>query len=128
MMKKTTTSESAFFYVRASIGLLLGVAGVFLALLAIGQFPAHAQQRNQSTSTGVSALVPPAFDCSQFHALGLHIQENLRAGAIAIYCGQAIGGSPDAEGAPMSFAEELLAPLLGGTDVDLVTGTETFSH
>src|SRR5262245_7253090 len=109
-MKKTTTSESAFFYVRASIGLLLGVAGVFLALLAIGQLPAHAQQRDQST-TGASVLVPPAFDCAQFHALGLHIQENLRAGAIAIYCGQAIGGSPDAESAPMSFAEELLAPL-----------------
>ena len=56
---------------------------------------------------------------------GIRIQTPLRAGALAIYCGQAIGGSPDAEGAPMSFAEELLAPLLGGTDVDLITGTET---
>ena len=45
-----------------------------------------------------------------------------------IYCGEAMGGSPDAEGAPLSFVQELLAPLLGGTDVDLITGTETRTH
>jgi hypothetical protein len=121
MKKKETNSQSAFFYLRVSIGLLLVLAGVALTLLGIGQFPAHAQQRNSSSTAGINPLVPAGFDCAQFYALGYHIQENLRAGAIAIYCGQAIGGSPDAEGAPMSFAEELLAPLLGGTDVDLIS-------
>ena len=119
--KKETNSQSAFLYLRVSIGVLLVLAGVALTLLGIGQFPAHAQQRNSSSTAGINPLVPAGFDCAQFYALGYHIQENLRAGAIAIYCGQAIGGSPDAEGAPMSFAEELLAPLLGGTDVDLIS-------
>ena len=128
MKKKETNSQSAFLYLRVSIGVLLVLTGVVLALLGIGQFPAHAQQRDESATSGISALVPPAFDCAQFYALSLNVQENLRAGALAIYCGQAIGGSPDAEGAPMSFAEELLAPLLGGTDVDLITGTETSPH
>ena len=121
MKKKETNSQSAFLYLRVSIGVLLVLASVALTLLGIGQFPAHAQQRNSSSTAGINPLVPAGFDCAQFYALGYHIQENLRAGAIAIYCGQAIGGSPDAEGAPMSFAEELLAPLLGGTDVDLIS-------
>ena len=128
MKKKITNSQSAFFYLRVSVGLALLLAGVFLALLGIGQFPAHAQQRDKSATSGTSPLVPAGFDCAQFYALGLNVQENLRAGAIAIYCGQAVGGSPDAEGAPMSFAEELLAPLLGGVDKDLITGTETSPH
>jgi hypothetical protein len=127
---KKKSSQSAFFNVRVLLGLFVGLAGVFLALLGMSQFPAHAQQRNNSAPSPVSALVPAAFDCAQFYALGLHVQENLRAGAIAIYCGQAIGGSPDAEeGAPRSFAEELLAPLLGGTDQDLITPqTDSGTH
>jgi len=128
MKKKETNSQSAFLYLRVSIGVLLVLAGVALTLLGIGQFPAHAQQRNSSSTAGINPLVPAGFDCAQFYALGLNVQENLRAGAIAIYCGQAVGGSPDAEGAPMSFAEELLAPLLGGTDVDLVTGADLSPH
>jgi hypothetical protein len=127
-MKKKSTSQSAFFNLRILTGLFLGLAGVSLALLGFGQFSAQAQQRDKSATTGISALVPPAFDCAQFHALGLNMQENLRAGAIAIYCGQAVGGSPDAEGEPMSFAQEILAPLLGGTDVDLITGADTGTH
>jgi hypothetical protein len=127
-MKKKSNSQSAFFYLRASIGTLLMLAGVFLALMGIGRFSANAQQQNNGPSNPINALVPAGFDCAQFHALGLNVQENLRAGAIAIYCGEAVGGSPDAEGAPKSFAEELLAPLLGTTDVDLITGTETSPH
>ncbi len=56
------------------------------------------------------------------------MQENLRAGAIAIFCGEAQGGSPSAFGESSAFVQELLAPLLGGTDVDLITGTETSPH
>jgi len=53
--------------------------------------------------------------------------ENLRAGAIMIACGEAKGGKPSANAAFSQFVKSLLpAPLVfGGTDVDLVTGTET---
>jgi hypothetical protein len=127
-MKKKSASQSAFFNLRILTGLCLGLAAVFLALLGFGQFSAQAQQRNNAATKSINPLVPAGFDCAQFRALGLDMQENLRAGAIAIFCGEAQGGSPDAEGEPMSFAQELLAPLLGGLDVNLITGTETFSH
>jgi hypothetical protein len=71
------------------------------------------------------------FDCSQLGALGYNVQENFRAGALMIYCGQSQGGSEEAEegeASTTSFGEQLLAPLLGGTDKDVVTGTETSPH
>ena len=128
-MKKKSTSQSAFFYWRVSIGLLLGVAGVSLALLGIGQFSAHAQPQ-KSTINFPPELVPPLFDCSQFYALGLDKQENFRAGAIAIYCGLAQGGAPtDEEGNPLSIAQQVLGPLSGGVDINLITpGPETGQH
>ena len=129
MIKKKSTSQSAFFYWRVSIGLLLGLAGVSLALLGISQFSAHAQPRTSTINFGPE-LVPPLFDCSQFNALGLDKQENFRAGAIAIYCGRAQGGAPtDAEGNPLSIAQQVLAPLSGGADFDVIfPGPETGSH
>src|SRR5437762_3586141 len=127
-MKNKSASQSAFFYLRTSIGLLLVLAGVFLALLGIGDFSAQAQHRNNAGTNAIDRIIPPAFDCSQIHALGIDVQENLRAGAIRIYCGEAKGGSPDPEGGSLSFAQEILAPLLGTTDVDLITGTESFPH
>ena len=45
-----------------------------------------------------------------------------------IYCGLATGGSPDAESPGSMLVQEMLAPLLGATDVDLITGTETSPH
>lgn len=127
-MKKKSASQFAFFYLRASFGLLLVLAGVFLAVLGINQFSAQAKQGNNAVAKLHNGLVPAYFDCSQIRALGIDKQENLRAGAIAIYCGEAQGGSPDAEGEPMSFAQQILAPLLGGTDVDLITGTDSGTH
>ncbi len=128
-MKKTTTSQSAFFYWRASIGLALLLAGVLLALLSIGQFSANAQQRSKSASSVNPALVPPLFDCSQFDALGLDKQENLRAGALAIYCGRAQGGAPANSDGGYSIAQQVLAPLLGATDVDLISPqTDSGTH
>ena len=41
-----------------------------------------------------------------------------------IYCGEAEGGSPSLIGETSPFVQELLAPLLGGMDVDLITGAE----
>src|SRR2546423_1107719 len=106
-MIKKSTSKSAFVYLRVSIGLLLVLASVFLTLVGVAQFPAQAQQQPKPGPAGISAFVPPAFDCAQFHALGLNMQENLKAGAIAIYCGEAQGGAMDAEEAPASFAQQI---------------------
>ena len=123
-MKKTTTSQSAFFNLRLLIGLLIVLVGVFLALVGFGAFSAQAQQKPRIIINSTDPLVPNGFDCSQIRALGIDRQENMRAGAIMIACGEAQGG------AASTFSEliqQLLpAPLAyGGTDVNLITGTET---
>ncbi|MGB8340719.1 MAG: sialidase family protein [Chthoniobacterales bacterium] len=129
MKKKKSTSQSAFFELRASIGLFLVVTGVFLALLGIGQFSAQAQPRNNAATKSINSLVPAAIDCSQLRALGIDKQENLGAGATMIYCGEAEGGSPSPSVGYSDFVQKLLAPLAyGGADVDLITGTDSISH
>ncbi|HEY1583780.1 MAG TPA: sialidase family protein [Chthoniobacterales bacterium] len=127
-MKKRSDTQSAFFYLRASLGLLLAVAGVFLALLGVGQFTVQAQQGHKETGSAVDQLVPAGFDCGQTQALGINKQENFRAGAIAIFCGDSVGGSPSPAEQTSAIVQEILDPLLGTTDVDLVTGTETTPH
>ncbi|MGH8095402.1 MAG: hypothetical protein ACREIF_18365 [Chthoniobacterales bacterium] len=129
-MKKTkSASQSAFFYLRVSLGTFLVLAGVALALLGLGKFSAEAQPRNDAAAKSINSLVPAGVDCSQIHALGIDKQENLGAGAIMIYCGEAEGGAPSLAVAYPDFVQKLLAPLAyGGADIDLVTGTETFPH
>src|SRR4030095_7899925 len=78
-------------------------------------------------------LVPPGFDCSKIRQLGIDRMESFRAGAIMIFCGLSKGGSEEAEfGSSSAFSKlvhNLMAPVsFGGTDVDLVTGTETPPH
>src|SRR4030095_13348557 len=92
-MKKKSASQSAFFNLRLLTGLFLVLTGVFLALLGFGAFSAQAQSRNNAATRSVNPLVPAGFDCSKIHELGIDVQENLRAGAIMIFCGQAEGGS-----------------------------------
>ena len=128
-MKKRINSRSAFFYLRVSIGLALLLAGVFLTLLCVNQFSAEAKPQTTRSNTGVNpAFIPPMFDCSQIQSLGLNIQENLRAGALMIYCGESQGGSPTLFGETSPMLGKILEPLLGGTDEDLITGTETSPH
>src|SRR5436309_14863303 len=91
-MKKKSTSESAFFNLRVLVGMFVLLAGVFLALLGFGTYSAQAQQ-NYTTTNSIVPLVPAGFDCSKIHELGIDKQENLRAGAIMIFCGEAPGGS-----------------------------------
>src|SRR4029434_9825919 len=127
-MKKKSTSQSAFFNLRVLIGLFTVLTGVFLALVGVGGFSAQAQQKARIITDSTNSLVPAGFDCSQIRALGLDRQDNLRAGAIRIACGEAQGGSAS------NFSElmqQVLAatPLAyGGTDVNLITGTDSGSH
>jgi len=130
-MKKKSTSQSAFLNLRVLIGLFIVLAGVFLALIGLGTFSgvtassAQAQQKPRIIINSTDPLVPNGFDCSQIRALGIDRQENMRAGAIMIACGEAQGGSAS------NFSElmqQLLAgtPLAyGATDVNLITGAET---
>ena len=125
-MKKKSASQSAFFNLRVLIGLFTVLAGVFLALLGFGT--AQAQQKKKATiSSSIDPLVPAMVDCARIKDLGIDKQENHRAGAIMIFCGEAEGGKHSPAGAFSKFIQDLLpAPLAyGGADVDLITGTET---
>src|SRR5438067_3580616 len=138
-MKKKSTSQSAFFNLRVLVGLFVGLAGISLAMFATAKpyplTPAQAQHKYRVTtkSQQISPLIPPGFDCSKIQQLGIDQMENLRAGAIMMFCGQAEGGGErDEAGSSSAFSKlvhKLTAPVnFGGTDVDLVTGTETPPH
>jgi hypothetical protein len=54
-MKKKSTSQSAFFHLRVLFGLVLALAGVFLALLAFGAFSnAFAQTQGTKPASGAA--------------------------------------------------------------------------
>src|SRR6266849_9131670 len=126
---KKKSSQSAFFNLRLLIGLLVVLAGVFLALVGFGAFSAQAQQKQNITTTSTDPLVPAGFDCSRIHELGIDKQENMQAGAIMIFCGQAEGGSASSSGTSSQLVQKLLAPLAyGTTDVDLISGLETYPN
>src|SRR6266513_4207164 len=121
-MKKHSTSQSAFFNLRVLLASVFCLAGVFIALLGFGAFSAQAQQNRTILSQSTDPLVPAMFDCSKIRELGIDKQENMRAGAIMIYCGEAEGGSASPAHGFSQFIQTLLAPLAyGTTDVDLVT-------
>ena len=133
--------QSAFFGLRVLIGLFIVLAGVFLALAGLGAFSAlaasmaQAQQKYKIITNSKDPLVPNGFDCSKIHEKGIDKQMNFRAGAIMIACGQAQGGGTSATwpssplGALTQFIKKLFSPLAyGGTDVDLITGTETYPY
>src|SRR2546430_6624172 len=132
-MKKKSTSQSAFFNLRVLVGLVVGLAGISLALFATAKpyqlTPAQAQQKYRVTtkSHSITPLIPPGFDCSKIHELGIDKMENFRAGAIMIFCGLAEGGNPSRAVAFSQFVNSLLpGPLAyGGADVDLVNHPET---
>jgi hypothetical protein len=113
------------------VGLFLGLAGLG-AFSALTASMAQAQQKNQIITNSKDPLVPNGFDCSKIHELGIDKQMNLRAQAIMIACAKAAGGgahatSPDSPlGALTQFVKKLLSPLAyGGTDVDLINGTDS---
>ncbi|MFZ0917891.1 MAG: sialidase family protein, partial [Candidatus Udaeobacter sp.] len=134
-MKKKSASQSGFFNLRVLIGVFMVLAGVFLAFLGSGAFSAtaasiiQAMQKGKIITSSTDPLVPVGFDCSTIHEKGIDKQENFRAGAIMIACGQVPGASTSATstlGLVGRFFQKLLTPLAyGATDVDLVTGAET---
>src|SRR6516165_428016 len=137
-MKKKSPSRSAFFNPRVLIGVLVVLTGVFLALAGRGLLSAPAANiakalgKYQIITSSSDPLVPVGFDCSTIHEKGIDKQENMRAGAIMIACGQTTGGATSATTATYTLGpvgrvfQKLLAPLAyGAADVDLVTGTET---
>ena len=126
-MKTKSTSQSAFLNLRVVIGLFVALAGVVLVLISFGTFAAPPASMAQGRPTFVQSvnplLIPPGFDCAQIRALGIDKQENLRAGAIMIFCGEAQGGSASPASPVSQFVQSLLpSPLaFGTTDVDLIT-------
>src|SRR5437763_15599920 len=132
-MKKKSTSKSAFFNLRILIGLFMVLAAVFMELLGSGftlsaaaQGIIKAMPKGKIITFSKDPLVPVGFDCAKIHELGIDKQENLRAGAIMIACGEADGGSAFPGGAFSQFVQQLLQPsAYGTTDVDLITGVET---
>jgi hypothetical protein len=139
-MKKKSTSHSAFFNLRVLIGLTIVFVGVVLALQGLGVFSATAAnllgtlQKHQIITRSTDPLVPVGFDCSTIHQKGIDKQENFRAGAIMMACGESPQNGVTATstfGAVGRFLHAMLKPLApspttyGGTDVDLITGTET---
>jgi hypothetical protein len=131
MKTQSTSLPSAGSDLRVFLGLLLALAGVLPAVLGLGTFSAQAQQ-NYSTTSSIHPLVPAFFDCSKIREMGIDKQQNLRAGAIMIFCGEAKGGEPSETSLSSAFSKLVqgaMAPLTyGTTDVDLITGTETFPH
>jgi hypothetical protein len=131
-MKQKSTSQSAFFNMRVLIGLFVVLAGVFLAAVGFGTFSgltassAKAQQTHKIINV---AGLPPGFDCATIHDLGIDRQENLLAGSIMIACGESPGGTATSFGAFSRLFNAVTAPLTyGGTDVDVITGTDTITH
>ena len=137
-MKKKSTFTNA----RAVTGLFLILIGLVVGLLSLGAFSttiasfAQGIQKYKVITRSSDPLVPVGFDCSKIHELGIDRQENFRAGAIMIACGQSSGGSPTTATSTLgpvgSLVQKLLAPLAplsyGSTDVDLVTGAESFPN
>src|SRR5215510_8413147 len=107
--------QGGFLNLRILVGLFVILVGVFLALLGFGAFSAQAQQKYRFVLNSMDQLVPPGFDCAKIRELGIGKQENLRAGAIMIACGEAEGGSASPEHLFSQFVQELMQPAVYGT-------------
>src|SRR5260370_25305458 len=122
-LARRSLGEGGFSNLRILLASVFCLAGVFIALLGFGAFSAQAQQNHTRINQSIDPLVPVMFDCSKIHELCIDKQENMRAGAIMIYCGEAQGGAPSPAHSFSQFVQRLLAPLAyGTTDVDLLTG------
>lgn len=128
-----SVTRDGFLNLRLVIALFVITAGLSLALVATTPFVRGAaavkanEKYNPAASSIDRSVLPPGFDCSKVHELGIDKQDNMRAGAIMIACGLAEGGSPPAaENATGGTLSKLIQPLLpqpsfiGGSDIDVV--------
>src|ERR1700720_2011252 len=140
-MKTKSATQSAFLNLRVLIGLFIVLAGVFLALAGLGTFSgitASSAQAQQTHKIIDIPGLPPGFDCSKIHQLGIDTMENLRAGLIMIACGESPGGQAEeggqaqkGEASPFRGlsqpVQKLVAPLAyGAADVDVVLPDGTY--
>src|SRR4029078_8467390 len=97
-MKKKSASQSAFFNLRVLIGLCIALAGISLALVGLDAFTANrannAQAQKAPKIVNVPGL-PPGFDCSKIHELGVDKMEGLKWGLLLIVCGETNGGQEE---------------------------------
>jgi hypothetical protein len=91
-----------------------------LAVMTVFTIPVAATPR---TTQSALPPPPPLPACSQIHSLHLDLQLNLRASAALVACGQATPGG-QGPAAPMGPG----TPQAGGTNVDVITGGETYPH
>jgi len=91
-----------------------------VAIANLAQKPASGQAGQRQPGPKIVDGV----DCSQLAALGIDKQANLRAGAIRVACGIEAPGTAG----PVSSANEPPSPLGPYTNVDVVTGPETYPH
>ena len=134
-MKTKSASKSAFFNLRVLIGLCIALAGISLALLGLDAFAASSAPvkiTNHIITASNDPLVPVGFDCSKIRGArhrqarqhpGRSNHDGLRRsrrGCRLLYVGffQRI----------TQAVKKLLMPLYGAGDVNLITGTETFSQ
>ena len=150
-MKKKSTSQSAFFNLRVLAALLVGMTGISLALfaanpLARGTSPgrpvaAKSVKPQQKYALGKSTdfqILPPGFDCSKIHQLGIDTMENFRAAPIMVVCGVEPEGKASPAKAFSKFVQSLF-PAPSGVwrhgcgsnhrhrDLSIVTQSETFT-
>ena len=136
-MKKKSASQSAFFNLRILTALLIGSVGLFLALAGSGALShdgfhtvVQTVGKNKIIVSSDDPLVPAGFDCSKIRQERIDRQENMRAQALMIACGEAEGGSNLSNlstfGKFVQNIKSVFVPqAFGSADVDLVTGTET---
>jgi hypothetical protein len=136
-MNKKSAPTCAFANSRILMGLFVVLTGALMALVSLGVLSAPAANvaktlgKYQIITSSNDPLVPVGFDCSTIYEKGIDKQENLRAGAIMIACGQTAAGSTSATTAKSTLGpvgqmlQKLLAPFAyGAADVDLITGIE----
>ena len=87
-------------------------------------------QRAQSAPSKDDPLGIASFNCADIPRYNVDKQLNARAAAILQKCGYAPKSSDTGSGAGSNsgvppVVKQLTSPLLGGTDIDLITGTET---
>ena len=124
-MKKKSASQSAFLNLRLLTGAFLVLTGVFLALIGIGRFSVQAQSKNNAATTSINPLVPAGFDCAQLRRAWHQRARKPSGWSHHDFLRRPWEAQRTLRAQLPRLSRRLLAPLLGGTDVDLITGAET---